>query len=387
MTVFTDGITDRMTVAGLSLPQLTMHVTMADLVRVGNVVNYGFGVTLTAHLTASMSLNRTIILGPIISDTIKFKDEAVAGSIYAALVSTTFKIKDVLQVALGAVFSDVMVLSTSQTAALGLVMTARMVMRQHLDPNLTFQLSLTQALQIGDELAAFAHLDMHEAFTVRGTLSPQMLMVASFLDAVQAHDTLAPQMVFNLVSLDTLSLTDDQLLQMIFSDEIDDTIEFNLLYVSPDGGTTTWAINTRTNAISQYTNYDFNSFALMGRKYVAASSQGLFELNGLRDGTENIEAVIRGGFLQLSDGMLSGLMGVYIGARTGGGGPWYLKLTMGDGRDYTYQFMTQPNLMTTKVSIGKGLNARYVAYELTSTGPDFDLDEITFVPMVRKRRV
>ena len=75
-----------------------MRVTMADLVRVGNVVNYGFGVTLTAYLTASMSLNRTIILGPIISDTIKFKDEAVAGSIYTALVSTTLKIKDVLHV-------------------------------------------------------------------------------------------------------------------------------------------------------------------------------------------------------------------------------------------------------------------------------------------------
>ena len=44
-------------------------------------------------------------------------------------------------------------------------------------------------------------------------------------------------------------------------------------------------------------------------------------------------------------------------------------------------------MKTTKVNMGKGLRARYFAYELISTGQDFDLDSVEFVPLVAQRRV
>ena len=37
--------------------------------------------------------------------------------------------------------------------------------------------------------------------------------------------------------------------------------------------------------------------------------------------------------------------------------------------------------------IGKGLSARYFAFELTTPGQDFDLDSVEFIPMMRDRRV
>jgi transketolase len=41
----------------------------------------------------------------------------------------------------------------------------------------------------------------------------------------------------------------------------------------------------------------------------------------------------------------------------------------------------------TKFEIGKGIRARYFSFELTSTGQEFDLDSIEFLPIVNQRRV
>ena len=58
----------------------------------------------------------------------------------------------------------------------------------------------------------------------------------------------------------------------------------------------------------------------------------------------------------------------------------------GDGKTYTYAVVGK-DMQTTKVHMGKGLRARYFAFELISTGQDFDLDDIEFMPLVAQRRV
>jgi hypothetical protein len=44
-------------------------------------------------------------------------------------------------------------------------------------------------------------------------------------------------------------------------------------------------------------------------------------------------------------------------------------------------------MKTARINIGKGIRARYFAFELISTGQDFDLDSLEFIPLVAKRRV
>jgi hypothetical protein len=168
-------------------------------------------------------------------------------------------------------------------------------------------------------------------------------------------------------------------------DELLDGIEITALFVSPSGTTTTWAINTRTAAVTEYMNYDFHSFAQMGNRYIAADDEGLYELDGDTDDGDLIVSRLMGGYLQLNNKKLFGLKGVYIAMR--GGGRFYLKLITGDGREYVYELRAQPNLMTTKVKIGKGINTTYLAWELVTEGQDFDLDSIEFIPMTRERRV
>jgi hypothetical protein len=45
------------------------------------------------------------------------------------------------------------------------------------------------------------------------------------------------------------------------------------------------------------------------------------------------------------------------------------------------------SMRSTKVHMGKGQRARYFSFELISTGGDFDLDTLEFVPIVVQRRV
>jgi hypothetical protein len=95
-------------------------------------------------------------------------------------------------------------------------------------------------------------------------------------------------------------------------------------------------------------------------------------------------AQIKSGFAQWAGTKLTGFKGAYLGVR--GGGDYVLKLETGDGNTYIYA-VSAKDMATTKITLGKGLRARYFAFELISTGQDFDLDTIEFVPLIAERRV
>lgn len=164
-------------------------------------------------------------------------------------------------------------------------------------------------------------------------------------------------------------------------------------FVLPKGSSTSWAMNTRTNAVTEYRNVNFNSAVNIGRKYIAANETGLYELDGPTDeGNVPVVSRLDGGYFQANGGKTAGLKGVYLGA--GGQGPasahgnWGLTITMGDGNEYVYAAPSNPGLMTSKFNMGKGLHARYIAWSLTNLdGQDFDLDTLEFVPSMSGRRV
>ncbi len=103
--------------------------------------------------------------------------------------------------------------------------------------------------------------------------------------------------------------------------------------------------NTRTGAVTQYQNYDFNSFAKFSQhRYLAASEAGLYELDGTTDAGTNVISTIQGGIVQFGGSRFSGFKAAYLGVR--GAGQWYLKLDAGDGTTHTY-LVTAQSMQTT----------------------------------------
>ena len=204
-------------------------------------------------------------------------------------------------------------------------------------------------------------------------------------EMVELTSTLHEQLIIVVFVQDDLQLSGSELLRGIYQGHLFDALDFMLDVVSPSGDVTTWAMNARTGAVSEYLNFSFNSFALSPNGvHLGADSDGLYELAGPDDAGDPVVARLTSGLTDFSGLFYSGFKAAYLGIR--GTGQFYLKLIAGDGKEYVYGVQAD-NLRTARVNMGKGLRAKYFTWDLISTGQDFDLTDVTFLPISSTRRV
>lgn len=246
------------------------------------------------------------------------------------------------------------------------------------------RLTFLDQIRILDTLSRFVAGDVAEAFAFTETPVPKFFLTRTASDAVAIAESLSRTLILRLTAQETVNLDDIDVLKYIFRPTLNDAIRVSAAYVSPGNTFTTWVINTENGFVTEYTNYNFNSFAEVGDTYWAASDTGLYNLVGDDDDGADIVAHLKSGLAQFGGSRFSSFAAAYLGLR--GGGDWVLKLVTGDGKEYVYSVVAQ-DMQTTKVRLGKGLRARYFAFELLSTGQDFDLDTVEFIPLIAKRRV
>jgi hypothetical protein len=334
----------------------------------------------------SQALSPKFIWGRAIKEIIKVSPIVIAGGVYHRALAQLFKLSEAFQVRRALTLSEHITLSSSSFMAYSLKLLQKALVASAASPTLNYHLSLVGRIVLDDIIGHyhFAAMLLADMVTVHDAVSRQYFAVGNMAELIALSPKLTNTLTLQLVG--NIQVSSEQLLQLLYQgDELLDGVIINALYISPSGTTTTWAVNTRTNAVTEYMNYDFRSFTKMGDRYIAADEDGLYELDGDTDDGASIIAELMSGYLQLNDKKLFGIKGAYVAIR--GGGRFYLKLVSGDGREYVYELRAQPNLMTTKVRIGKGISTTYIAFDLITEGQDFDLDSIEFVPMTRGRRV
>lgn len=245
-------------------------------------------------------------------------------------------------------------------------------------------ITAVEGVRLATRIMQFFGADLGDG--VRGTVGMQTLLQGSttVADMLTLEGAITPQLFIRAEAVDSALLRPEIVLKAIFSPAVVEGLEISAGQLMPDGGFTTWAMNTRTKAVTEYSDYAFNSFARSGNKYLGATEDGLYELLGNTDDGDDIVAHLRSGFMQFGGTRLSRLREVYIATR--GAEQFVLKIVEADGREYIYQTTTR-HMRTTKVHMGKGQRARYFAFELTSAGGDFDIDTLEFAPLVVNRRV
>lgn len=256
-----------------------------------------------------------------------------------------------------------------------------------IDPTTTaasFYVELADILATADDLRRFLGGSLADTFTIGDATAYAPILGKVISESITLSDLAAGKLIFRITADETFALDDATALKAIFRPVVTDGVEIAIGYIEPNGSFTTWAINTRTGAVTEYQNYSFNSFCQNGHKYLGASASGLYELDGDDDAGSDIIAQIKSGFAQFGGSKYSSFKAAYLGMR--GDGDIILKLETGDNKSYTYQTVIQ-DMQSTKVRLGKGLRARYFSFELISTGPDFDLDTVEFIPLVAQRRV
>lgn len=247
-----------------------------------------------------------------------------------------------------------------------------------------YRMTLADVVRVSDALGRFFGVDIAEGFGILEALAGRKLAPATIAETIGLGDALNPTLLISVVMDESVEISAEFALCMLYDAQILEGVEVSALYLSPGGGFNTWVMNTRTGGVTEYDNFHFNSFAQLGHTYLAAADDGLYELVGDTDAGADITARIKGGFLQFGGPQLSRLKAAYIAVR--GAGDFVLKIETGEGDEYHYSVTTQ-SMHTAKVHMGKGMRARYFSYELISTGQDFDLDTLEFVPIVMQRRV
>ena len=147
------------------------------------------------------------------------------------------------------------------------------------------------------------------------------------------------------------------------------------------------SVNLSNLAISQYCDYDFNSFCRIGDSYFGASESGIFELTGDDDNGTNIDAFFE---LVLSDFGLSNMKrirSIYVGGEANGGLTLTLKDDENNLRLYTLN-LTSGNVQSSgKVAVDRAGIGRYWQIRIDNVGGAyFAIDDIEVLAIILGRK-
>lgn len=324
------------------------------------------------------------VLGPTLLEQIGISDPTTPGLRYAILTAERFGLQRAVIVAIPVTVADTAAVNFAVSASRAVTMIERLQLADTLLGGGRYNVTQSDQIAITDALRRFFGGDVMDTMAVTDSLSRVKLASPTVTETVGVNDSLTQQLIVRVIAQDTVGIHLADALKMLYKPVVEEGVEIAAAYISPGDSVTTWAVNTKNFATTEYTNFNFNSFAPMGNKYLGASSTGLYELNGDTDAGTNIISDIKSGLMQLGGSRFSSFKAAYLGMR--GDGNFVLKLETGDGKTYNYAVVGK-DMQTSRVHFGKGLRARYFSFELISTGQDFDLDSIEFIPLVAQRRV
>lgn len=382
MTIYNDTLTD--VVAAGDAMLLTYNQVAPEGFKSFDLVLPIFAQSLTVSDGVNLTESAAAILGLVLLDNIRISQSDTPNQKSNISVSEAAAFVDRLIRSMPLTVEETVTVAQAEVAQLAAQVIDALRIADTIAPALLYNLSLVDGIRVADTLTKFLGADALDALTVVGTMEAVAGKGGQITETITIAETLTPLFVLRVIAEDSLQIADSDAVRMIFNGELTDAIEITGMYVGPNGSVTTWAMNTRTAGTTEYQNYAFNSFARLGNKYIGASQDGLYELLGDDDDGTNIIATIRSGFAQWAGTHLGSFKAAYLAVR--GEGDFVLRVLTADGKTYNYR-VTAQSMKTVKVNMGKGLRARYFAFELISSGQDFDLDTLEFIPLVAQRRV
>lgn len=334
--------------------------------------------------TAEITETTTALVGVLVREYLISSGAAIPSLTYLQSLLETTSLRDTLLRIMPIDLLESIELSVVLDALSVVVLVERLGLTDALAGAAIYARGWADTVRMSDSLLRFFGGDITESLELTDTLANQLYAIASLTESVEIEPAVSPTWLLRVDVDESVELTAEEVVSMLFQPELLEDVQIEAGYIAPNGSFTTWAMNARTAAVTEYRNYEFNSFAKLGDRYVAASADGLYELLGDDDDGDDIIARLVGGFMQFGGTKLSRLSAAYIAAR--GEGTFVLKIETADGEVYNYSVDTR-DMRSTKFHMGKGQRARYFAFELISAGQDFDLDTLEFVPVVVQRRV
>jgi hypothetical protein len=324
------------------------------------------------------------LLGRTVNDSIGVARAISAALVCAPTIAEIVRLSDAVRRGSQALAADSFDLADAQSAAYSLRVAEALRISPSALARALVNVAPADTVRLLDSLARFLAGDISDSFDVATSVPLAYRARALAQDSVAVADSAERMLVIRMTAADSVNLDEIDVPAMLYGAAFSDAVQVSAAYVAPDSAFVAWAVNAVTGSVAQYDNYGFNSFASSAGAYLGASETGLYELAGDSDDGDSIIARVKSGLAQLAESRFTILRDAYIGMRSEGS--FVLRIATGDGDTYDYLFDSQ-NMRSTRVQLGKGMRARYVSFELISSGEDFDLDSVEFIPLSSTRRV
>lgn len=153
-----------------------------------------------------------------------------------------------------------------------------------------------------------------------------------------------------------------------------------------------WVVNTESTGVSTYTNYPFNSFAVIGGVAFGLTSMGMHALDADDDDGDPINSRLRVGLTDMGTRLLKNVSEAYIGFTSDK--KLLLRTITPDpvtgvrkAVNYEMKAVGNATLASQRFQTGKGVKAVDWDFELENIdGADFDLHSVEFLPIKMSRR-
>lgn len=147
-----------------------------------------------------------------------------------------------------------------------------------------------------------------------------------------------------------------------------------------------WVLNVQNEALTEYTNFSFNSYAVFNNKLYAAGPNGLVVLEGADDAGTAIPWTLQTGFHDDKEEHQKRLHEIVMALRHDA--PVRVRVWTNESTYYDYTLANyREHLQQVRVKTGKGLKSRYFRIELTGMGgTSFELQTLLapFMPVDRR---
>lgn len=213
------------------------------------------------------------------------------------------------------------------------------------------------------------------------------------LDALEIQAVASQGAILFALVADTAAFADARTAYYAITQALLDGAQFGLTLYNGEDAYTAWVMTTETRAMRRYLNYPFNSFAVLDGHVYGAGPDGIYLLEGGDDAGVPIRSAVRTGLLDFGTRQLKRMDRAYLGYAADGTLCLRVINTSETGTKVacTYQMVptTAEAPREQRVQIGRGLQSVYWQFELRNdaTGDDFELHDMTLLPMVLSRRV
>jgi hypothetical protein len=148
----------------------------------------------------------------------------------------------------------------------------------------------------------------------------------------------------------------------------------------------TWVMNVANEGLTEYTNYSYNSFAVLGGRNYAAGPDGIYELVGATDDGDAINWTVRTGLMDDKNANLKRLHEVLLAMRYNG--PIRVRVWTDNVNYYDYTLSNyRAELHQVRAKLGKGLKSRYFRIELiglNGSTAEIDSMQVPMTPVSRR---